>query len=122
MRWEPPCEDMIVINVDGVFKSNSRARCGRLICDTRGLWLVGFSKSIGRCNSLSAELWGVLGGLQFAWNKGYKKVELQTDNMKITEAFNARASCIRKGSGILQQIKAKLKEHWDVRVKHVHRE
>lgn len=54
--WEPAGGDRIVINVNGVSKSNSRARYGGMICDTRGRWLGGLSKNIGRCNSLRTEL------------------------------------------------------------------
>lgn len=122
IKWKPSNKDRIIINVDGVSKSNQSAGCGDLSCDKRGRWISGFFKNIGRWNGLSAELWRVLEGLQFALDKGYKKTEFQTDNKTITKTINKKTSCIRDGSDILQKIKFRLNAYWDVRIKNIHRE
>lgn len=85
-----------MINVDEVVKNNGRIGCGGLLRDYLGCWLGGFSKNIGACNVLIAEMCGVLEGLKFALGKGYKKVELQKDNTIFSKAINKRNSRIRE--------------------------
>lgn len=65
-------------------KRNGKATYGGLSRESRAIWKGGISKNIVPCNNFSSELWGVFQGLQFAWNKGDKKIEIQTDNKKIT--------------------------------------
>lgn len=47
--------------------------CGGLIRDESGSWIGAFAFNIGICSTFMAELWGVLKGLEVAWNKGIKE-------------------------------------------------
>ncbi|KAK5793441.1 hypothetical protein PVK06_034587 [Gossypium arboreum] len=47
--------------------------------DTRQ-WRMGFSRKIGICPIVEAELWGAYDGLRQAWSMGIRNVVLKMDN------------------------------------------
>lgn len=53
-----------------------KSGCGGVFRDDNGVWLGGFSKFVGYCSVVVAELWGILEGLKMAIDKGFKKVIL----------------------------------------------
>ncbi|KAF7803041.1 hypothetical protein G2W53_042152 [Senna tora] len=79
--WVAPEVDWIKVNTDGSYYSeqNSMA-CGGVARDKDNNWIFGFSKRLGRGNALHAEIWGILQGLKIAWEKGYKKVIIESDS------------------------------------------
>ncbi|KAK2642276.1 hypothetical protein Ddye_024039, partial [Dipteronia dyeriana] len=46
----------------------------------RKSWLVGFALNKGTGSVIEAELWGILVGLNFAWNAGFRKVDVESDS------------------------------------------
>lgn len=53
-----PDQDWICINTNGAVAKNNEAGCGGLAKNIEGIWLGGFSKRVGKCVVLPAELWG----------------------------------------------------------------
>ncbi|KAI5439187.1 hypothetical protein KIW84_024825 [Lathyrus oleraceus] len=53
-----PDQDWIYINTNGAVAKNNEAGCGGLARNIEGIWLGGFSKRVGKCIVLPAELWG----------------------------------------------------------------
>ncbi|KAL4377132.1 hypothetical protein GQ457_02G030770 [Hibiscus cannabinus] len=53
VHWKLPCPGWHSLNIDGVVCLSS----GGLLRDDEGHWIIGFSKSIGSCSVLNAELW-----------------------------------------------------------------
>lgn len=45
-----------------------------------GGWRYGFTYNIGMCDVELVELWGVLKGLEFAWQRGPSSLILETDS------------------------------------------
>lgn len=81
------------MNVDGGVRGDTgSANCGGVIRDENGSWMRGFSARVGRCSVLEAELWGVLHGLQAAWDLGCRKVVLEIDSAKAVK-------CITENNG-----------------------
>ncbi|MCI35838.1 ribonuclease H protein [Trifolium medium] len=74
--WKPPVENWVKLNTDGPCKGRTATSCGGIIRNSRGDWLGGFAKHVGVCSAFTAELWGVLEGLKYAWSKSFKLVEL----------------------------------------------
>ncbi|KAF7821180.1 non-LTR retroelement reverse transcriptase-like [Senna tora] len=68
VRWEKPEFGWVKVNVDGACTRDDaeRAACGGVIRDAHGRCLVGFTRRLGSCSSIHAELWGVLSGLEIA--------------------------------------------------------
>lgn len=65
-------------------KDSRKAICGGLLWDNTRKWWGIFSKNIRAWNAEVAELWGVHEWLKFSFERGYKKVKLQTDNKVIS--------------------------------------
>ena len=81
IRWIPPPESVVKVNVDGASERNpGRAGIGGLIRGETGIWLGGFAESVGKASNIAAELWGILKGMQLAWGKGYRDVIVETDS------------------------------------------
>lgn len=52
-----------------------------IISDESGNWIPGFTLNLGKRRSfMSSELWGIFEGLMFAWEKGIRKVLVQSDS------------------------------------------
>lgn len=69
--WQCSEDGWVQLNTDGSMNfALSKAGCGGLIRNSRGEWVVGFTKNLGSCDAFVAEVWGVLEGLNLAWNVG----------------------------------------------------
>ncbi|XVE58507.1 hypothetical protein DITRI_Ditri04bG0175000 [Diplodiscus trichospermus] len=81
VRWIPPSHGWVKLNTDGSLRpSGETARGGGLVRDANGSWMCGFSFNIGSCDVSAPELWAVVQGLKLAWQKGFRRVVLETDS------------------------------------------
>ncbi|KAF7844298.1 Non-LTR retroelement reverse transcriptase [Senna tora] len=81
VAWQSPNDDWAKVNVDGSCKGdNLLAACGRVFRDAMRSWLWGMARNIGSCSSLEAEIWGILSGMELAWEKGFRKVIVEADS------------------------------------------
>lgn len=55
-KWKKSNKDWVCTNSNGVETSNSKARCGGVVRNCNGEWLCDYSKNIGICIALLAEL------------------------------------------------------------------
>ncbi|EOY25852.1 Non-LTR retroelement reverse transcriptase [Theobroma cacao] len=97
--WSPPPEDWIAVNSDGAFKSAvGIAAAGGVLRDSHGTWIVGYACKLETSSVFRAELWGVYKGLQLAWERGFRKVKLQSDNKAVVQAISF--SSVHPGSNL----------------------
>ncbi|MCI02465.1 ribonuclease H protein, partial [Trifolium medium] len=76
-----PRQGWIKCNTDGAqIMHNQQAGCGGVFRDDSGQWLSGFSRKLGSCSTLMAELWGIFPTLQIASKQGYCKILLESDS------------------------------------------
>jgi ribonuclease HI len=122
IRWKPPVEDWVKLNTDGACKGRTTAGCGGIIRNNRGDWLGGFAKHVGVCSAFTAELWGVLEGLNYAWSKGFKLVELDVDSMAVVKAIKTGATSSANGVSLMKSILRLLNQEWEIRITHSYRE
>ncbi|KAJ1379792.1 Ribonuclease H-like superfamily, partial [Sesbania bispinosa] len=88
--WSPPSTGFIKLNVDGSFCLQSRAMfTGGVLRDVNGGWLGGFSSQEGVGSVLMAELLAVRKGLDFAWNRGVKKLLCELDSLEALHLLRA---------------------------------
>lgn len=56
VQWSPHNDDWISFNTDDVMHFTWRARRGGVLRNSHGSWVGGFTKNLGRCAILVAEL------------------------------------------------------------------
>lgn len=80
--WCPPEPGWLKFNTDGAAGlSADWAAAGGVLRDSCGRWIVGFQHFVGRGSALTAELWGILHGLQVAKARGHNKIIIEYDYM-----------------------------------------
>ncbi|RDY13712.1 putative ribonuclease H protein, partial [Mucuna pruriens] len=83
-EWSFPQGNWIKENVDGLVRGSSIH--GDIFRNATGSWLEDFPKHI--------ELWGILIGLQMAWEKEYSQVWIESDSQVATDLIHFRASSL----------------------------
>lgn len=121
--WVKPTGGYIKLNVDGaVNESTGRASIGCVVRDTRGRWVSGEVRSLGRVRPLTAELCAIHFGLLLAWRKGFQKLVLETDCLEAKNLIMGYKDGSVEDRALIQIYKELLARHWEVKVIHVPRE
>ncbi|KAF7833347.1 Retrovirus-related Pol polyprotein from transposon TNT 1-94 [Senna tora] len=108
--WMKPNPKWVKLNTDGAMIRESRkASCGRLLRDHDGRWVKGFIMHLGESTLVGAELWGMLKGLEMAWELGIRKLILESDSKKAFESITGSSS-----HSTSRRIKDLLKRNWKV--------
>ncbi|KAL6221385.1 hypothetical protein ACLB2K_009136 [Fragaria x ananassa] len=80
--WHFSPKDWFKLNVDGSLHKNTGIICaGGVLQNDRGEWLNGFSAKLGIGQVLEAELWGLLKGMEMAWQHGCNSLEVEVDSL-----------------------------------------
>ncbi|KAF7803081.1 WAT1-related protein [Senna tora] len=124
VRWEKPEFGWVKVNVDGACTRDDaeRAACGGVIRDAHGRCLVGFTRRLGSCSSIHAELWGVLSGLETAIRYGFNRVLLEMDSLVAYELIRNTIIDTHPCASIIQSIQTRSRDFDEVIFKHVYRE
>ncbi|KAL4280844.1 hypothetical protein GQ457_03G019340 [Hibiscus cannabinus] len=94
--WCPPEDGWVKLNTDGTRSSiDGRAACGGVLRDHTGTWIRGFTRFVGRCSVVEAELWGIGTGMALAWELGYRQLVIETDSVDALRLIEQRS----KGGG-----------------------
>ncbi|CAN1186310.1 Putative ribonuclease H protein At1g65750 [Linum perenne] len=79
-----------------------------------GRCIAAFSTNLGRCSITRAELRGIIGGLNLAWDVGARRVMVQVDSRAAVSLIsNAREVTL------IHQL---LNREWEVTISHIYRE
>ncbi|KAF7835216.1 hypothetical protein G2W53_010075 [Senna tora] len=84
------------------------------IRDALGSWLWSMAKNIGSCSSLEAELWGVLSGLEIAWEKDFKKILVEVDSTVAVDIILNGCSSNHFCRNLVDRIRVLLGRDWDL--------
>ncbi|XVF12079.1 hypothetical protein REPUB_Repub08aG0083700 [Reevesia pubescens] len=123
IKWTKPDPCVVKLNVDiGLRGQSGAAVAGGLIRDDRGVWLLGFIYRIGICEVLSAELWAIFQGLKFAWDNGFRNVELETDSLLASKQIHASIRKQNSNGRLIAEIQELLSRAWHCQVVHIYRE
>jgi ribonuclease HI len=120
--WKPPTNGWIKLNTDGACKGRTTAGCGGVMRNSSGVWIGGFAKHVGVCSAFTAELWGVLEGLKYAWDRGFKFVELDVDSVALVQAIKSGATTSVIGISLIRSICRLVNQAWEVKIAHSYRE
>ncbi|XP_061350360.1 uncharacterized protein LOC133295534 [Gastrolobium bilobum] len=122
VKWKPPPSGWWKLNVDAALRRNPcQAACGGLIRDEYGNWVSGFVYNIGSCDPLTAEFWGILKGLQFAWEMKVQNLIVESDSLQAIQAIVGKRednACYAL-SNTIQRL---LDKDWHTVLLHVRRE
>ncbi|XP_012461277.1 uncharacterized protein LOC105781288 [Gossypium raimondii] len=89
VTWSRPPHGVLKINTDGApIKSSAMASAGEVVRDDKGDWISGFSRSLGVATVLHSELWAILDGLNLAWDRGFRKIILESDSKEAIDIIN----------------------------------
>ncbi|XP_061338257.1 uncharacterized protein LOC133285098 [Gastrolobium bilobum] len=61
-------------------RGGAQSSCGGAFRDDAGRWVAGFSRNLGRGSALRAEIWGLLSGIEMAWDLGCRKLWIEGDS------------------------------------------
>ena len=87
-----------------------------------GSWITGFARNNGICSSVTAELWAVYIGLQLTWDRGYRKVILESDSSVVVGLMNGDKVSMDRNCTLIMKIRDMLDRAWEVRTVHIYRE
>lgn len=77
------------LDTDGsVNPTNNHAGTGWVIRDEHGKWIMGFAFNIGVFSIAEAEARAVLTGLQIAWDKGIRRLWVESDSERVVNGIN----------------------------------
>ncbi|XP_026419571.1 uncharacterized protein LOC113315517 [Papaver somniferum] len=80
VRWLPPINDFVKLNVDGSSNDAGNAGIGGILRGDDGHFLAAFAKLIYRNSNNVAELWAIRDGMQLARNIGIQKLLVESDS------------------------------------------
>ncbi|KAJ1404212.1 Ribonuclease H domain [Sesbania bispinosa] len=122
--WSPPPLGITKINVDGsCLLDSSRMRvCGVF----RGLdskWILGFSGFVGLGDNLLAEIQAVYWGLKMAWDRGFRRISLESDARDVIQHLNFGGPIqVNSSQVFLDGVRELLRRPWEVTLRFSPRE
>ncbi|KAG7551702.1 Ribonuclease H domain [Arabidopsis thaliana x Arabidopsis arenosa] len=123
ISWKRPREGWVKLSTDGASRGNpGPAAAGGVVRGEDGTWLGGFALRIGICSAPLAELWGVYYGLLIAWEKGYRRVELEVDSELVVGFLRSGVSDAHPLAFMVRMCHGFISRDLLVRVTHVYRE
>ncbi|MBA0613047.1 hypothetical protein Godav_013563, partial [Gossypium davidsonii] len=79
----------IYLNTDGSDRlEDGFATTGGIVHDHSGQRILGYNRFLGSCSVFEAELWGILDGLSFLIDQGYKEVQIRTNSIEMASAIH----------------------------------
>ncbi|KAK8554229.1 hypothetical protein V6N12_031198 [Hibiscus sabdariffa] len=121
-HWCLPIPGWVKGNVDAsVHTSTGQAAIGGLLRDDCGDWVVGFTRPVGRCSVLVAELWTLHDMLHCAWNRGFRKVLIESDCLEVIRILQQTSPSL-SSTGLVASILCLTEYDWELVIRHVLRE
>ncbi|MBA0743005.1 hypothetical protein Gogos_005729 [Gossypium gossypioides] len=118
-RWQPSVADWVKVNVDGSMSINNlKAFVGKAVRGPNGGWLVGFKMVLGMNGIFQIEAKAILEGLKLAWAKGFKCVELESDNAMLIEIIHNGLATLSSVAEV-RQIHDWCSKNWEVKFRHI---
>lgn len=121
--WKPPKTGWIKVNTDGSASMiNKTATCGGVLRDETAKFMGAFSKQLGSCGALEAELWGIYHGFKKAWNSGYRKVIFEVDCAMAMNLIERDNNYDGPGRNLVEMCRTMKDWNWEVWLRHIPRE
>ncbi|CAN1191029.1 Putative ribonuclease H protein At1g65750 [Linum perenne] len=121
--WRPADEGWFTLNYDGsLYTQNNRAAAGGLIRDCRGDFVTAFTMNLGVCSVTRAELRGIIEGMRIAWNRGVRRLAIQTYSSCAVKILSNLQNLDHQHAGLARIYAEMIGRDWEVSLEHVYRE
>ena len=121
--WKRPSNGWVKLNCDGACKGKRElAGCGGILRQSDGRWIKGFSRKIGACDALHAEMWGLYLGLDMAWSEGLSHVIIESDSKVLIDMVTNNCKINGTIPSLVRRIQEILQRDWHTQVIHTWRE
>jgi ribonuclease HI len=121
--WRRPSNGWVKLNCDGACKGKGElAGCGGILRQSDGRWIKGFSRKIGACDALHAEMWGLYLGLDMAWSEGLSHVIIESDSKVLIDMVTNNCKINGTIPSLVRRIQEILQRDWHTQVIHTWRE
>ncbi|PKI47746.1 hypothetical protein CRG98_031879 [Punica granatum] len=126
-RWVPPCDGWVKLNTGAVFRGDpGPAGGGGSVHGRSGKWIIGYVSNLGECKQLTANLWALLWGLNLVSERGYRKVQVETDSelaLKCLNRVNTEGDVVGPDDlDLISSCRKLLLGDWEISQSHVSRE
>ncbi|CAN1801861.1 Putative ribonuclease H protein At1g65750 [Linum perenne] len=123
IRWIPAPDEWITVHTDGsVIQPQNLAAGGGIIRNSEGRKLAAFAANFGSCTIMRAELRAALLGMEYAWEMGARKVNVQLDSLAALSSIQADPDLDGRHSQTLKRIWDLRQRNWVVNFTHTYRE
>ncbi|KAF7815419.1 ribonuclease H [Senna tora] len=85
-------------------------------------WTKPEAGNLGSCSILMAEMWGVLSGIELAWQRGSRKLEVEMDSLVVCGMVQGTTVETHPCFPMLNRIHNLLRRDWEVVFRHSYRE
>lgn len=123
VKWWPPKEQFVKLNVDAAFTENiKRTGFGAVIRNENGLMLDAKMEAIhGKLSVFAAEAYAILIGMRICAQEGYMKVEIESDAFNVIQAITTGGWNLSPEGAIFDEIKLLADHLEDVKWKKIPR-
>ncbi|CAN1808121.1 Putative ribonuclease H protein At1g65750, partial [Linum perenne] len=121
--WRPADEGWFTLNSDGsLHLQNNRAAAGGLVRDSGGNLITSYVINLGSCSIMRAELRGIIEGMKIAWDKGVRRLCIQTDSQAAVSLLCSTEGREHRHSSLVDQFSELRSRDWEVTIHHIYRE
>ncbi|CAN1767765.1 Putative ribonuclease H protein At1g65750 [Linum perenne] len=78
--------------------------------------------NLGKCSITRAELRGAVSGLQLAWERGYRKIQLQLDSQCVVQLLQGDDLEDHAHAATIITARELIRRNWEVQILHVYRD
>ncbi|PRQ16167.1 putative ribonuclease H-like domain-containing protein [Rosa chinensis] len=121
--WHFPPKDWFKLNVDGSCHKNTGIICaGGALRNDKGEWMNGFAVKLGIGQVVEAELWGLLKGMEMAWQNECRQLKIEMDSLVAVKLVLSPIAHLHPLYSIVASCQELLSRDWNVSLIHVYRE
>jgi ribonuclease HI len=80
-----------------------------LLRDSDDRWLTRYSRKIGTCDAISAEMWGCTLGMQLAWRQDFHHLLVESDSKVLVDIIMGNVKIKGKPPTLIRRIQELMK-------------
>ncbi|CAN1254850.1 Putative ribonuclease H protein At1g65750 [Linum perenne] len=95
---------------------------GGLLRDYEERFIASFAANLGSCSITRAELRGIIDDMRLAWDKGIRKLCIQTDSKAAISLIRDVGNLEHRHASLVEQFHSLWNQDWEVTIHHIYRE